>query len=67
MNETPKWTHRDSLLPPTGIRILAFSPIYQTGDVMRHRMMDSQFFRICTEATHWMDVNMGEPNSDQKE
>jgi len=50
-------------MPPIGIRILAFSPVYPPGDVMRHRMMDSQFFRISTEATHWIDVSMGEPET----
>jgi len=61
------WVHRDERLPDVARRILALSPIYPTGHEMRHRMMDARFFRICTEATHWLDVQLiepGEPDDD---
>jgi hypothetical protein len=25
-------------------------------------MMDAQFFKLCLEATHWMDLHLIEPN-----
>jgi hypothetical protein len=55
------WVKREDGLPTVDRRVLTFSPIYPIGDVMRHRMMDAQFFRICTEATHWLDITEHEP------
>ena len=57
------WVHRTERLPDVARRILALSPVYPVGHEMRHRMMDARFFRICTEATHWLDVQLIEPNS----
>lgn len=39
--------------PPDNERLLTFSPDYPVGDVMRFRIMDSQFLRLCKEITHW--------------
>ncbi len=48
-----KWIPRDGKLPPKGGRILVFSPIYPEGDALRFRILDSEFFCIATDATHW--------------
>jgi hypothetical protein len=56
------WVPRTERLPDADRRILALSPVYPVGHEMRHRMMDARFFRICTEATHWLDVQTIEPN-----
>lgn len=48
-----KWIDRNEELPPDGMLVLIFSPIYPEGNSMRFRVMDSQFVRISTDATHW--------------
>ena len=57
------WVSRTDRLPTVTRRILAFSPSYPEGSEMRHRMIDARFFRICTEATHWLDVHTIEPEN----
>jgi hypothetical protein len=47
------WIDRKICMPPLGERILVFSPNYTEGQTMRYRTIDSQFFRLMTEATHW--------------
>lgn len=53
MTTVLEWKQRDDQLPPEGYRILAYSPAYEENHPMRFRILDSQFFRISTEATHW--------------
>jgi hypothetical protein len=48
-----KWIPREGKLPPKYARILVFSPCYNDGDSMRYRVMDSDFFCLATDATHW--------------
>ena len=48
-----RWIPRDGKLPPKGGRILVFSPIHSEGDSLRFRILDSEFFSIATDATHW--------------
>lgn len=36
-----------------GLRVEIFSPIYPKNSELRIRIIDSQFVRICKEATHW--------------
>lgn len=43
-------------LPLRGGMVLVFSPAYPKGHPMRIRLMDSQFVRLCAEATHWASV-----------
>ncbi len=47
------WIDRDEEMPPEGMQILVFSPEYAEGQPMRFRIMDSQFYRLATDATHW--------------
>jgi len=51
---TRKWK------PGKGKQILIFSPVYPEGHSMRKRIIDSTFFDICQDATHWSDIE--EPN-----
>ena len=54
---------RDRLPTESEGRVLIFSPIYPIGDPMRWRIVDWQFVRIMSEATHWVSINtleMGE-------
>jgi hypothetical protein len=51
-----KWNDREVEAPPEGTQILIFSPAYPEGDSMRFRTMDSQFFKLVTEATHWAQL-----------
>ena len=44
---------RDALKNIKGVRVLVFSPVYPEGHEMRYRLMDGQFVRISTEATHY--------------
>ena len=44
---------RDAMRNLAGTRVLAFSPVYPEGNEMRYRLMDAQFVRISTEATHY--------------
>ncbi len=45
-------------------RILVFSPDYPNGDPMQVRIMDKQFLRISTEASHWAVITI--PGVDSK-
>jgi hypothetical protein len=55
-----KWISVKDRLPISendGLRVETFSPIYPDNSEMRHRIMDSQFVRICKEVTHWRVLN----------
>lgn len=39
--------------PRLGERILIFSPNYSKDNDIRWRIIDSQFLKICKDATHW--------------
>lgn len=52
--KNPKWIERGEEEVPENSRIVIFSPCYPKGDISRFRVIDSQFFRICTEATHFL-------------
>ena len=44
----------DDQYPAPNTRVLAYSPIYEGGDVnMLYRLMDSRFVRISTDVTEW--------------
>lgn len=52
-----QWVMRSDRLPPDGLRVLTYSPIYDVdgGDpTMAYRLMDSQFVRVCSEVEQWM-------------
>jgi hypothetical protein len=51
-----QWFTRDDKLPPKNTKILVFSPIYPEGDSLRFRVLDSEFFCIATDATHWTEL-----------
>ena len=53
--------NRSDIIPPLGVRILAFSPSYPVGHEMRFRIVDSQFLKIIGEATHWMELEPNKP------
>lgn len=55
------WVECKERLPKSG-RVLVFSPLYKVGDPTRFRVMDAQFVRISTEATHWMALDAIAPN-----
>ncbi len=47
------WINRKICMPPVGERILVFFPEYREGHPDRIRILDSMFYEIRTEATHW--------------
>jgi hypothetical protein len=47
------WIARSERPPPEGIRVLAFSPEYPEGHPMRFRTLDSQFYKLSLDSTHW--------------
>jgi hypothetical protein len=51
-----QWRARDEE-PLPNKRILMFAPIYPEESGMRTRIIDSQFFNICREATHWSYIS----------
>ena len=57
------WVECKERLPQSG-RVLVFSPLYAVGDPTRFRVMDAQFVRISTEATHWMDLDAIAPTNE---
>ncbi len=54
-------------VPHDNQRILTFSPVYKVGDVMRFRIMDSQFLKLCKEVTHWCALEDYAPKEDYEE
>ena len=52
---------------PPNERLLTFSPVYSIGDVMRFRIMDSQFLKLCKEVTHWCPLERYAPKEDYEE
>lgn len=51
-----QWRTRDEK-PLPDKRILIFSPDYPEESGMRKRIIDSQFLRICKDATHWKYIS----------
>ncbi len=47
------WIKRGDLDPPRDRRILVYSPNYPDNSGMRYRIVDGQFFKAMTDATHW--------------
>ena len=47
------WIARKERMPPEGVQILVFSPNYPEGNSMRFRTLDSQFYQMTTDASHW--------------
>lgn len=47
-----KWHSTKHLPKEYGRRVLLFSPVYKT-EADQFRLIDSQFVRICKDATHW--------------
>lgn len=66
MNRIPvlKWQTMD-LCPDSEKRILIFSPCYKEDNPMRIRIVNSQFAKICTDATHWAYIP--EPENEVKQ
>jgi len=54
------WVTRETL-PEDGRRVLTLSTVYPRGDGLRHRIMDSQFVRICSEVDFWAYLEEAEP------
>lgn len=57
-----KWVKVIDLLPKSGKRVLIFSPCYNKDNPMRIRIVDADFVKICTDATHWAYIP--EPESE---
>lgn len=36
-----------------GKRVMIFTPVYPEGHEMRYRLVDREFVKVCTDATHW--------------
>lgn len=34
-------------------RVVVFSPVYPEGHDMRYRILNTEFVRFCSDATHW--------------
>jgi hypothetical protein len=47
-----KW-HTVDEKPKYDKKVYCYSPIYEVGNAMRFRILDSQFIRMCNEITHW--------------
>jgi hypothetical protein len=52
---------------PPNERLLTFSPVYPVGDVMRFRIMDSQFLKLCKEVTYWCPLEENKPEREPTE
>ena len=39
--------------PKNGVRILVYSSCYHINDPMRFRILDSQFWKLLTDADYW--------------
>lgn len=48
-----RWIDRRDASPPEGKQVLIFSPAYREDEPMRFRIIEGQFFKLMTEATHW--------------
>jgi hypothetical protein len=46
---------------PINERVYTFSPEYPIGHVMRFRIMDSRFLKLCGEVTHWCPAEENKP------
>lgn len=55
-----RWVGTADRLPTTG-RVLAFSPCYEEGEAMRYRLMDAAIVRFSEEITHWVYIDLLEP------
>lgn len=55
------WVDRYVELPEDEQRVLTFSPDYHPGDPMRYRVVTGQFVALCTEVTHWLDLESISP------
>ena len=51
-----EWISVEDRLPECIDGVLIFSPEYHTNNVMRVRIVEGQFVRMCTDATHWMPL-----------
>ena len=45
---------REVVMPEDGHRILIYSPMYEEHNSMRWRVIDSGFFDLMRDATHWV-------------
>jgi len=65
------WIDRNNEQPPENIRILIYSPVYESvrdNHEMTFRIVSSDFFSICTEATHWARlVGPAQPETELEE
>ena len=61
-SKTIVWSTRD-VKPPENTRIAVFSPEYAVGDAMRLRIIDSNFFKLTTEALYWAIVPEPSPGT----
>jgi len=52
-----RWIDRRDASPPEDKKVLIFSPAYPEGDSMRYRVLDGEFFKLMTDATHWAYLN----------
>ena len=56
-NNSPSPWHPVSEKVPEGVgRVLAFSPCYEPGHTLRHRLVDLHFLKTCSDVTHWMEI-----------
>lgn len=66
------WIDREEELPPrhrkgdAAVRVMVFSPEYPPGHEMRYRIVDSQFVRIMTDATHWTELSPPDAMHDEE-
>ena len=51
-----QWWNRKEKMPEHGHRILVESPMYDDNDPFRVRLMDSQFYKLSTDAEWWAYV-----------
>jgi hypothetical protein len=56
------WVSREDKLPRRGRRVMIFSPCYKK-EADRFRLVDGEFVRICTDATHWTYLSGPEKKS----
>ncbi len=52
------WYHRNEKMPLDGNRILVYSSEYSHKDPFKVRIIDSQFYKISTDAEWWAYINL---------
>ena len=57
------WIKKEDRLPEKGIRVVVYTPEQGENEPMEFRIVDGQFVKYCTHATHWAHLEAPEESS----